>query len=84
MAGKILQATATGHDWLTLVVDSGTSKTFTPHNSDSAKFHPSSGLVVDGIAKGCSIGDKGVCEFAMVAEDSTKITLRVQVCFVPS
>ena len=84
IAGKTLQATVSEHDWLTLVIDSGASKTFASHKSDSAELHPSSGLVMDGIAKGCSIQGQGICEFAVVAEDSTKITLRVQACFVPS
>ena len=55
IAGKILQATASGHDWFTLVVDSGASRTSTPHKSDFVEFNPSSGLVVDGIVEGCSI-----------------------------
>ena len=84
IAGKILQAKASGHDWLTLVVDSGISKTFTPHKIDSAELHSSSGSVADGIAAGCSIRGKGVCKFAVDAEESTKTNLRAQACFVPS
>ena len=66
------------------MVDSGISKTFTPHKIDSAELHSSSGSVADGIAAGCSIRGKGVCKFAMAAEESTKTNLRAQVCFVPS
>ena len=39
---------------------------------------------MDVIAEQCSIRDKGVCEFAVVAEDGTKITLKVQAYFAPS
>ena len=84
IAGKILQATASGHDWFSLVVDSGASRTSTPHKSDFVEFHPSSGLVMDGIAEGCTIDGEGVCEFGVVAEDGTEITLQVQAYFVPS
>ena len=66
------------------MVDSGASKTFTPHKSDSAELHPSSGLAMDGIAEGCSIRGEGICEFAVVAEDGTEITLRVQAHSAPS
>ena len=78
IAGKILQTTASGHDWFSLVVDFGASKASTPCKSDFVEFHPSSGLVMDGIAEGCSIGGKGICEFTTVAKDGTKILLRVQ------
>ena len=84
IAGKILQATVSEHDWLTLVVFSGTSKTFTSHKSDSAELHLSNGSVADGIAAGCSIRGEGICELAVVTEESTKITLRAQACFVLS
>ena len=39
---------------------------------------------MDGIAEGCTINGEGVCEFGVVAEDGTEITLRVQAYFVPS
>ena len=55
IAGKILQATTSGHDWFTLVVDSGISNASTPHKSDFVEFNPLSGLVMDGIVEGCSI-----------------------------
>ena len=84
IAGKTLQATVSEHDWLTLVVFSGTSKTFTSHKSDSAELHLSHGSVVDGIAAGCSIRGEGICKLAVVTEESTKITLRAQACFVLS
>ena len=82
MTGRILKATASGHVWFTLVVDSGTSKTSTPHKSDFVEFHPLSGLVTDGIVDGRSIRGKGICEFTVVAEDDIEITSRVQACFV--
>ena len=83
--GKILQAKASGHDWITLVVDSGISKTFTPHKIDSAELRSSSGSVADGIAAAeCSIRNEGVCKFGVAAEESTKTNLRAQACFVPS
>ena len=84
IAGKTLQATVSEHDWPTLVVDSGASKTFAPHKSDSAELQPSSGSVADGIAAGCSIRGERICELAMVTEESTEITLRAQACFVLS
>ena len=55
IAGKILQATASGHDWFSLVVDSGASRTSTPHKSDFVEFHPSSGLVMMGLLKGAPL-----------------------------
>ena len=55
IAGKTLQATVSEHNWLTLVADSGASKTFASHKSDSAELHLSNGSVADGIAAGCSI-----------------------------
>ena len=85
IAGRIFQATDSGHDWFTLVVDFGASKTSTPCKSDFVEFHPSSqGLVMDGIVEGCAIGGEGICEFTVVAEDGIKVTLRVQAYFLPS
>ena len=84
IAGKSLQATDSQHNWFTLVVGSGASKTFMPHKSDSAELQPSSGSVADGIAAGCSIRGERICELAMVTEESTEITLRAQACFVLS
>ena len=84
IAGKILQATVSEHDWLTLVVFSGTSNAFASHKSDSAELHLSNGSVADGIAAGCSVRDEEVCEFAVAAKESTKTNLRAQACFVPS
>jgi len=66
------------------VVDSGASKTSTPHKSDFVELHPLSELVLDGIAEGCSIADEGICKFAAVAKDGSEITLRVQGYFVSS
>jgi len=84
ISGKLLQATDSEHNWHTLVVGSGASRISTPHKSDSAELHPSSGSVADGIVVGCSIRGEGVCELAVAAEESTEITLRAQACFVLS
>ena len=60
------------------MVDSGASKTSTPHKSDFVELHPLSGLVVDDNTEDCSIEGKAIGEFTAVAEDGTEISLRDQ------
>ena len=77
-------AAASGHNWFTLVVDSDSHRTSTPHKSDFVELHPSSGSVVDGITEGCSIGGKEVCEGIFGCDEVFVCLLcsLLEVCFV--